>query len=488
MGNDQTNTPKANILVVDDTPDNLRLLMEILAEQGYNVRLAPNGPRALASVQVVPPDLILLDIRMPNMSGYEVCKQLKADERTRDIPVIFLSALGEVADKLKGFEVGGVDYITKPFQPQEVLARVQTHTRIQKLQRQLQEQNTLLEEQNTRFQALSEATFEGIIIHDNGHIIDVNQMIEKIFEYRHSELIGKDVLNFIVPEDHETVSVHIRNGNERTYEVQGVRKDGSVFPLEIQAKNMPYQGRNTRVVAVRDLSQQKAMEAKTEQLQHENIALKATMKERYKFGDLVGRSPAMQEVYELTARASAVDANVVIYGESGTGKDLVAQMIHKLGKRRNKTFVPVNCGGLPEALVESEFFGHRKGAFTDASRDKPGFFDTAHKGTLFLDEVGELPLTMQVKLLRAIEGKGYTPVGDQAVRYADVRIIAATNRNLEEQVKQGMMREDFFYRINVITINVPPLRDRKEDIPLLIEHILQHYSDNQTPPALSEKS
>jgi len=208
------------------------------------------------------------------------------------------------------------------------------------------------------------------------------------------------------------------------------------------------------------------------------------MKDRYRFGDIIGKSLAMQEVYELITKASATDAHVVIYGESGTGKDLVAQTIHQLSKRRKKVFIPVNCGSIPETLVESEFFGHRKGSFTGALRDKTGFFDAAHKGTLFLDEVGELPLAVQVKLLRAIEGKGYTPVGDQTVKYTDVRIIAATNRNLKEHIKQGLMREDFFYRINVIPITAPPLRDRKEDIPLLVEHFLKQYGGPKKHPVL----
>jgi transcriptional regulator with PAS, ATPase and Fis domain len=192
----------------------------------------------------------------------------------------------------------------------------------------------------------------------------------------------------------------------------------------------------------------------------------------------------MQEVYELISKASASEANVIIYGESGTGKDLVAHTIHEMSDRRKKAIIPVNCGSIQESLFEREFFGHRKGAFTGALRDQPGFFDAAHEGTLFLDEIGELPLSMQVKLLRAIEGGGYTPVGAQSVKHADVRIIAATNRDLKQQVKQGKIRKDFFYRINVIAITVPPLRERREDIPLLIDHFLKRYSHSDSPPEL----
>jgi transcriptional regulator with PAS, ATPase and Fis domain len=203
------------------------------------------------------------------------------------------------------------------------------------------------------------------------------------------------------------------------------------------------------------------------------------MKERYRFGELIGRSPVMQEVYELITRAAATDANVVIYGESGTGKDLIAQTIHEMSPRRKKAYVPVNCGSIQETMFEREFFGHRKGAFTGALRDHPGFFDAANLGTLFLDEVGELNLAMQVKLLRAIESKSYTPVGEQRIKQADVRIVAATNRNLREHVKQRLMRQDFFYRINVIPITVPPLRERREDIPLLVEHFLHLHGSEE---------
>jgi transcriptional regulator with PAS, ATPase and Fis domain len=163
-----------------------------------------------------------------------------------------------------------------------------------------------------------------------------------------------------------------------------------------------------------------------------------------------------------------------------TGKELIARTIHQLSDRRDKPLVPVNCGAIPDNLFESEFFGHKKGAFTGANCDKPGFFDLGNGGILFLDEVGELSTNMQVKLLRAIEGNGYTPVGGASVIQSDVFVIAATNRNLSELINQGSMRTDFFYRINIIPIRVPPLRDRKEDIPLLIEHFLEtHKSENK---------
>ena len=194
--------------------------------------------------------------------------------------------------------------------------------------------------------------------------------------------------------------------------------------------------------------------------------------DRYKFGEIIGRSPAMQQVYEMIEKASLTNSNVLIVGESGTGKELVAQTIRKMSTRKEQAFVAVNCGAVPENLFEREFFGHRKGAFTGADSDQPGYFDRAHGGTLFLDEISEMSSFLQVKLLRALQEREYIPLGDIVSKKVNVRIIAATNKDLEHLMQQGLIREDFFYRICVITIHLPPLRDRREDIPLLVEYFL----------------
>ncbi|WP_051283946.1 sigma 54-interacting transcriptional regulator [Desulforegula conservatrix] len=210
-----------------------------------------------------------------------------------------------------------------------------------------------------------------------------------------------------------------------------------------------------------------------ENLKVENRLLKSSMKDRYRFGSIIGRSPKMQAVYELIIKAASSGDNVIIYGESGTGKELVAREIHELSGSGKTPFVPVNCGAIPENLMESEFFGYKKGAFSGAIKDKPGYLDQADGGVIFLDELGEIPLAIQVKLLRAIDGGGFIPIGGSEVKTPELRIIAATNRDLISLVKNGTMRADFFYRIHVIPILLPPLRDRKEDIPLLMEHFLK---------------
>ena len=199
----------------------------------------------------------------------------------------------------------------------------------------------------------------------------------------------------------------------------------------------------------------------------------------YTLDRMVAKSPAMLKIFELIPRIASSPSSVLISGESGTGKELVAQAIHNMGSRRDFPFVAVNCGGIPETLLESELFGHVKGAFTGADRDREGLFARAQGGTLFLDEIGELSMALQVKLLRVVQERSFMPLGSPKEIHVDVRIVAATNRDLEQEVMEGRFREDLFYRLNVIHINVPPLRDRREDIPVLVQYFLDKYSREQ---------
>ncbi|MEL6179210.1 MAG: sigma-54 dependent transcriptional regulator [Myxococcota bacterium] len=362
-------SPRGDILIADDTLANLRLLSEVLTKSGYKVRGVPNGTMALRAARSAPPDLILLDINMPDMRGYEVCRHLKKEEALKDIPVIFISALDDIIDKVKAFSIGGIDYITKPFQVDEVLARVRTHLTLRRLQLELKSTNHHLEERVV----------------------------------------------------------------ERTQEIARL----------------------------------KAM------LEVENAYLREEVREAGSFGSIIGQSPAIQAVNERIALVAPTDATVLIQGESGTGKELVAREIHRRSSRANKPLIRVNCGSIPGELFESEFFGHKKGAFTGASEDRIGRFAAADNGTLFLDEVGEIRLDLQAKLLRVLQEGQFERVGDNRVQTANVRIVAATNRDLEEEVTAGRFRRDLYYRLNVFPIQVPPLRDRQGDIPLLATHYLE---------------
>jgi PAS domain S-box-containing protein len=228
-----------------------------------------------------------------------------------------------------------------------------------------------------------------------------------------------------------------------------------------------------------DITDQKNREIR---LHEENTRLRSSIKERYRLGQLIGKSPAIQQVYQRILKASETGATVIITGESGTGKELVARAIHELSERKNNPFVAVNCGAITETLLESEFFGHVRGAFSGAFTNRDGFLKAANGGTLFLDEIGEMPVQLQIKLLRALDGKGFTPVGDTRVYTSDFRLIAATNRDLEQMVRSGRMREDFYYRINTVPILMPPLRERKEDLPLLIDHFVGLYANETDGP------
>ncbi len=208
----------------------------------------------------------------------------------------------------------------------------------------------------------------------------------------------------------------------------------------------------------------------------ENVYLKRELQQRYTFSNIIGRSRRMQDVFSLIERVAKTGSTVLIHGESGTGKELIARAIHFNSPRANTRFLSLNCGALPENLLESELFGHEKGAFTGAIKEKKGLFQEAEKGTLFLDEISETSPTMQVKLLRALQERVVRKVGGNREEPVDVRIIAATNRDLQDQISKGAFREDLYYRINVIPIQLPPLRERREDIPLLIEHFAAKFA------------
>jgi len=216
---------------------------------------------------------------------------------------------------------------------------------------------------------------------------------------------------------------------------------------------------------------------RSKNLEVENKTLKKEMQKEYAFQNLVGNSEAMHRIYDLVKRVSQAPTNVLVTGESGTGKEVVAKAIHFNGPLKDRPFVTINCGAIPEQLMESEMFGHKKGSFTSAVADKPGLFEVADGGTLFLDEVGELPITIQVKLLRAIQERVIRRVGATEDIKVEVRIIAATNRELEQMVKEGTFRQDLYYRLNVINIRTPALRERKDDIPLLANYFLKKYNE-----------
>ena len=377
---------KATLLVVDDMPDNL-VLMSSLLKDDYKVKVANGGEKALKiAASDSPPDLILLDIMMPGMDGYEVCLRLKSAPKTMNIPVIFLTARSEVEDEKKGLELGAVDYITKPISPPILMARVKSHLALKAMAEFLRDKNDFLELK------VAKRTAELVVALEEA---------EKRKEIAEASLTEIKKLKELLE-------------GERAY-----------LREEIKLEN-----------------------------DHENI---------------LGQSDALKYVLYKVGQIAGGDTTVLVLGETGTGKELAARAVHSSSLRKNKALVKVNCATLPSNLIESELFGHEKGSFTGSHAKHLGRFEIADKATLFLDEIGELPLELQAKLLRVLQDGEFERVGSSQTIKVDVRIIAATNRNLEEEVRKGRFREDLLYRLNIFPITMPPLRDRLEDIPLLVD-------------------
>ena len=354
-----------------------------------------------------------------------------------------------------------------------------------------------LRESEERYRTLTEHIADGVTLVQNEKFLFVNNAFVSMFGHTNAnQILGKRAVDLISSGFDQGIKaiygkIELGLPGEKIFRAPCITCEGCEFWVEGRHNMIKWKGMPAILTTIRDITetrlQEIAIQEETERLRNENIRLRSSIKERYRFGDIIGKSQPMQEIYELILKAANSDANVVIYGESGTGKEMVARAMHDMSNRRDKVFVAVNCGAIPETLLESEFFGYKKGAFTGANMDKHGYLDLAGGGTLFLDEVGELDLNLQVKLLRVIDGGGYTPVGSNKAKYSDFRIIAATNNNLLEQVNKNLMREDFFYRMHVIPVTIPPLRERKEDIPLLVEHFLKLHCDSKDRQSLSGK-
>ncbi|HKI48259.1 MAG TPA: sigma 54-interacting transcriptional regulator [Desulfobacteria bacterium] len=514
---------KPNILIVDDQPENIKILASFLKRE-YTLLAATSGVKALAlAADKNRPHLILLDIMMPEMNGFEVCRRLKSHIGTRDIPVIFITAKNEIQDETRGFQVGAVDYITKPFNPEIVESRVKTHLELKRHREHLEdlvEERTLdLKQSNRQLQTTLEKLEEEITVRKKTEnklqagerkltsIIDafrgfiytcekdqyhVDFMNQALIDHMGVDGAGRTCFKAIFGLDAPCpwcVLERVCNGETVEFEFEHPKTGQWFHAIHAPVPDSNGSVAKRQVIFIditRRIAAERALQEREAYLRKENLRLKASMKDRYRFGNIVGKSKPMQAVYETILRAASTDANVIIYGESGTGKELVARAIHDQSERRTNPLVPVNCGAIPEGLAESEFFGHKKGAFTGAESDKTGYLDIAAGGSLFLDEIGAIPLDLQVKLLRAIEQGGFCPVGSREVKRPDFRVIAATSSDLKDLVKKGKMRNDFFYRIHIIPISLPPLRERKEDIPHLVEHFLEKY-DPEKRPAINGK-
>ena len=481
------------IMIVDDSPTNIDILVGMLKDQ-YRLTIAKTGARALDLTRRQVPDLILLDLVMPEMDGFEVCQRLKAEAETRDIPIIFITAMDQKEQKTRGFELGAVDYITRPFHSSEVMARVKTHLTLGRMTEALKEKNRLirrdLDETSRQLESLIR-NLPGMVYRckrddqDRWQLEFMSEGCRKMTGYGADTFMGRRGRHYdhlAVARDVKKVEKSVDQALEKKVSYEQVYRiktltDHEKWVLEQGAGIYDDDGLLLGMEGmVFDVTErQNAAQA----LARENKDLKNRLKGRDRFGEIVGASPPMQTVYDLILKASAMDDCVVIYGDSGTGKELVARAVHKNSSRKGRPFVPVNCGAVPENLFESEFFGHKKGAFSGADIDKTGILDMAEGGTLFLDELGEISVANQVKLLRVMDGNGYIPVGGAVVKKPNIRFICATNRDLKRMVRLKKIREDFFFRIHIVPITLPPLRERPGDIPLLVEHFLSSYPQSE---------
>jgi PAS domain S-box-containing protein len=462
---------KPVILVADDTPANLSVLLELLGQSGFEVLIAEDGESALERARYARPDLILLDVLMPELDGFATCERLKAQPETREIPVIFTTALADTIDKVRGFDVGAVDYVTKPFQPEELLARVRTHLTIRNLQSKLQESEERL---SRTFESAMDAI---VTIDDAGCVTLFNAAAEQIFRCAAGEAIGSPLARFLSEAFRAVLADYLREDRgqppkQPTWLTEGltaVRADGEEFPVEATLSRVDATGGPLVTIILRDVNERRRAEAVCRQLEEE---VRTTLG----IGELVGASAALERAAKSIEQVAPTDSTVLVYGETGTGKELVARAIHGRSRRKDKVLIKINCAAIPAGLMESELFGHERGAFTGAVARKVGRYELADGGTIFLDEIGELPLDLQPKLLRVLQEGEFERVGGTRTFKVDVRVIAATNRDLEAACREGRFRPDLFYRLNVFPIAVPPLRERKEDIPALVAHFVQKYA------------
>ena len=520
---------KGNLLVVDDDL-NVRQTMEaFLSRQGYEVRCAPNGETALMFAHEDPPELILLDIRLPDLDGFQVCRRLKEGQQTNSIPVIFISALNEVADIVRGFAAGGLDYVTKPFQSGELLARVETHLTLKRLQMQVEAQNARLEQEIIKSRLAEEqikhaaeewrTTFDSITdlvsIHDRDfRIVRANQAFaaafgmeiravpgkkcheiihgsaepwpqcphrltldsgkpatEEFFEPRLGKYLQISASPVLNAQNEVTGSVHIvKDITERKQAEAALQKAHD--ELEERVKE-----RTADLAKAKEQLQERLAEIEELKLrlEQENIYLREEITLQHQHEEIVGQSEVMRKALMKAEQVARTDSTVLIQGETGTGKELLAREIHKLSGRKDRPLVTVNCASLPPTLIESELFGREKGAYTGAMTRMVGRFEVADGSTLFLDEIGELPPEVQSKLLRVLEEGWFERLGSTKPLHVNVRIIAATNRDLARDVGEGRFRKDLFYRLNVFPLTVPPLRERTGDIPLLVWAFVRHF-------------
>ncbi|MDA1190333.1 MAG: sigma 54-interacting transcriptional regulator [Candidatus Poribacteria bacterium] len=463
----------ATILVVDDEPPNVLLLKRILEREGYRRIHTTNDPTEVSTLyEKLQPELVLLDLLMPQMDGFAVMARLSETDRSGYLPVLVLTADQSPQTRLRALDSGAKDFLVKPFDRDEVLLRIRNMLEVRLFSKQAADERQ-------RLSAVLNGTGDAIAMFDtDGNLQVANLAFRTLFGFdgrSEDELHGDEVRTrfedrFQDPDVMDRLMEDLAQATEEA--------SATVVELRAPERGMFHQSlrpvydteRNIigRLLVYRDVSQELEMDA----MKRELLQLRSALEKEYSFANIVGSSAKMREMFALMEQAIDSDITVLIEGESGTGKEVVARALHANGDRKGKAFVPVNCAAIPETLFESELFGHEKGAFTGATTQRIGKFEQAHGGTIFLDEIGEMPLALQTKFLRVLQEREIERVGGRRSIPVDVRVIAATNRNLEDDVRANRFRQDLFYRVAAFPLTLPPLRDRRDDIPPLAEHFL----------------
>ena len=472
----------ARILVVDDTAQNLTLVELYLRGTEFEVVTAESGHQALQLCREQAFDLILLDVVMPGIDGFEVCRRLKNDPRTAFVPVIFLTGrLADESEKLAAYQLGAVDYIQKPINRDELVARIRVMRQLEEVRSRLDRENANLRQQLARLEEGAGGAAE--------QLVDLQDLRAAWASVRRG-VVAVDDAGTVVAIDpvaaawlpSAAVGAPLADGGELPAQLAAwlaagaspttFAGDGDEAPTVLRATLLaPAAGQ--RLVLLEDTTAVAAVQARLDAREPLPPAA-APVAKGYHMTEFVGRSAAVEATGAMVSMLRNSRSTVLIYGESGTGKELVARALHFDGKYRNAPFIPLHCGAIAPELIESELFGHEKGAFTGAQTAHDGLFRAADGGTIFLDEIAETSLSVQVKLLRVLQRGEIRPVGASQPHIVDVRILAATNRDLLQLVREGRFREDLYYRLEVVTLHLPPLRERLDDLPLLVEHFLQH--------------
>ncbi len=451
---------KAKILIVDDE-ENIRFSMErLLSAKGYEVATAKDYDEALSMMDETNFDLIFADIILKGKTGIDILQEV--GERNLECPVVMFTGVPNIENASDAVRLGAFDYLPKPLRQDTLFRVVESALR-----------HKALVDEKERYRLNLEAIFKSvkdaiITVDKELSVVEINDAAEDICQIFRDEAIGRNFNTLTKGCSGECIEI-LKETIKKKQSVE-IRR------LECRRKQRPkqvvtltaYPLLNRRVVfsggilVVRDETRLNDLER--------------NLRERHQFHNIIGKSKKMQEIYSLIEELADVQTTVLITGETGTGKELVAEALHYRGVRRNKPLVKANCSALSENLLESELFGHVRGAFTGAVRDKIGLLKRANSGTILLDEISEVSPRMQLRLLRVTQEMEFERVGDSTPIKADVRVVAATNKDLREEVRLGRFREDLFYRLKIVELNLPPLRNRRQDIPLLVTHFINKFN------------